>query len=600
MLLKTFLLICIFLLIISSTSYYLNKTINKNLFGSVDGFIVVLFVNALIATPILIFKKSFTVYLFSILIVSIVFVVYFLKKYGIPRLYNIKLDYSLFNVIATVFVIIQIIATIFLYKLDYDDSFYLPLANQSMFDESLYSYDSSTGNKDFPMMAFYELESWELLLGLIGYLFQIPIPILAHTIIPIILIPLSYLAYAKFFSLFVEKKYIALMIIFISLFHLMGAYSSFSQGNFLLARMWHGKAIYLNIMLPLLQYYCIRYLDNKEIKNIIFACGIIIASISLNPSSIYLSTFFIVAIIVAGSISEFKDIKSILKLSITFVPIGCYVLLLYSGSRNYLNNWMIEELQPLNFLGDLTNYIGKGYYFYFLLLIPIILLKNKQKNIRVLSIYTIVLFILFINPFSAKVLAEYFTSAQTYWRIFWLIPLGTIISLAGVLIYTQINKNKILKYTSVLLFSLLLILSGSFIYSKENKFIAEWNPYKIPLEVVEVSNYLKSEEKIKIVASEEVSMYIRSIASNVELLYTRYAYMIGFLGESPEFNDRVVLYEIINGNIMDYTNFFALIENYDINKAVIEKENKDLIEFLSKNNTTIEYQTDKYIMYKFK
>ena len=76
--------------------------------------------------------------------------------------------------------------------------------------------------------------------------------------------------------------------------------------------------------------------------------------------------------------------------------------------------------------------------------------------------------------------------------------------------------------------------------------------------------------------------------------------MIGFLGESSEFNDRVVLYEIINGNIMDYTNFFALIENYDINKAVIAKENKDLIEFLSKNNTTIEYQTDKYIMYKFK
>ncbi len=227
-------------------------------------------------------------------------------------------------------------------------------------------------------------------------------------------------------------------------------------------------------------------------------------------------------------------------------------------------------------------------------------MKNKQKNIRVLSIYTIVLFVLFINPFSAKVLSEYFTSAQTYWRIFWLIPLGTIIILAGVLIYTQINKNKILKYTSVLLFSLLLIFSGSFIYSKENKFIAEWNPYKIPLEVVEVSNYLKNEEKIKIVASEEVSMYIRSIASNVELLYTRYAYMIGFLGESSEFNDRVVLYEIINGNIMDYTNFFALIENYDINKAVIAKENKDLIEFLSKNNTTIEYQTDKYIMYKFK
>lgn len=596
---KTIILICIFLLIVRIISYYMNKIVNKNLFGLADGFVVVLVVNALIATPILIYKKSFTVYLFSILIFSILLGAYFLKKYGIPRLTNLKIDFSLFNVIATIFVITQIITTLFLYKLDYDDSFYLPLANQSMFDESLYSYDSSTGNKDFPMMAFYELESWELLLGLIGYLFQIPIPILAHTIIPIILIPLSYLAYAKFFSLFVEKKYIALMIIFISLFHLMGAYSSFSQGNFLLARMWHGKAIYLNIMLPLLQYYCIRYLENKEIKNVIFACGIIIASISLNPSTIYLSTFFIVAIIAAGSINEFKDIKSILKLSITFIPIGCYVLLLYSGSRNYLNNWMIEELQPLNFLGDLTNYIGKGYYFYFLLIIPILLLKNKQKNIRVLSIYTIVLFVLFINPLSAKILAEYFTSAQTYWRIFWLIPLGTIISLAGVFIYTQINKNKVLKYTSVLLFSLLLILSGSFIYSKENKFIAEWNPYKIPLEVVEISNYLKSEEKIKIVASEEISMYIRGIASNVELLYTRYAYMIGFLGESPEFNDRVVLYEIINGNIIDFTNFFALIEKYEINKVVISKDNKELIDYLTKNNIVIEFENNRFTMFQF-
>lgn len=491
------------------------------------------------------------------------------------------------------------LCTLFFYKLDYDDSFYLSLANQSMYDESIYSYDSTTGNKDFPLMAFYELESWELLLSFFGFLSKISTPILAHTIIPLILIPLSYFAYAKLFSVFVEKKYIALMLIFLSIFHLMGAYSSFSQGNFLLSRMWHGKAIYLNILLPLLQYYSIKYLIEFKLRNIIFACIIVIASLGLNPSSIYLSTFFVLAIMIAGIIIDTKQFRKVLNMSIIFIPIGCFAILLYRGARNYLNNWIIEDLQPLNFWGDLTNYIGNGYYIYFLLLIPMLIYKNNSKSVKLLTVYTVLLFILFLNPYSSQVLAEYFTSAQTYWRLFWLIPLGTIISLVGVKIFILSDRILFLKKSSVILFAFLLIISGEFIFSAENKFIKEWNLHKIPDEVVEVSQYLVSDTNIKIVADEEVSMYVRSMANNVELLYTRYAYMIGFLGESPEFNDRVVLYEIINGNYYDFEYFFENIKKYQINKVVINNEYSEIREFLIQNNVNIEYENSKFLIFNF-
>lgn len=482
------------------------------------------------------------------------------------------MKYTFFSVVSLLLIFLQIILSLFFYRLDYHDLFYLSLANQSMHHINLYSTDPTTGNPDFSIIPFYILESWELLLSLIGYVFHIPIPILTHTVIPIFLIFLSYMAYANLFSILIEKEFF-LMLVFVSIFHIMGGYSNFSQGNFLLARMWHGKMIYLHIMLPMLQYYSLKYINNHKINNIIVMCSIFIASIGLNPSSIYLSSFVISAFIIAGLISNLKEYKQVFKLGFVFIPIFLYVVLIYSSSRKYLGEWHVEALLPLNFIHDLKLFIGNGtYFYYFIIIIPFFLLSKKYESLKILSIYTIILVVFLLNPFSSKVVADYLTSSQTYWRVFWLIPLGTFISIFGVILVKLCNHKKYLRIVSLALISIILIISVKFMYTSENKFVSGNSYYKILNEIVEKANYLKEKEKMKILAHEESSMYLRSIASNVELVYTRYAYLVGFLGEeSKELGERIEMFEITNGNVTYYNNFISLIRKYKVDKIVFNK-----------------------------
>ncbi|WP_269432528.1 DUF6077 domain-containing protein [Gordoniibacillus kamchatkensis] len=396
-----------------------------------------------------------------------------------------------------------------------------------------------------------------------------------------------------------------MLLFFLSIYNIFGAYSHFSSGNFLLTRSWQGKSVLLNIVIPLLECYLVKYINTRKKKFLVIVAVINIAGISLSPTAIYICTFLIISFIVISYIKH-REKKDICALFFSLIPVFVFALLIYRASLLYTAGWIVEEKNPFNFYTDLKLFVGSGVLFYlFLFSLPMFLLISKFKTAKYfISYYSFILFLLFINPITAKYIAKYFSSGQTYWRIFWLLPIGAALSYLGILglVFTmkklQIPFNKQIIF--IVLYSIIIGISGKYVYSNNNNVLLINTPYKIPKDIVEVGSQIKTTKVIRIASGEEGAMYLRSINNQIELVYTRYSYMAGFLDpNSQEFKERVLLYEIVDGEVDNYNDLGYLLKKYDVNYLLVKKENKKLLNYLSAiKNNSIEIETEKYFLIK--
>jgi len=509
--------------------------------------------------------------------------------------------------LALLIIVIQIITSTVLSRLDADDSFYLSLMNQNIGSRSLYLYDPSTGNINFPMLPFYILEAWELILSAISFVTQIPIAIVAHTLIPILIIILSYMAYARLFETIIDRQYVPIMLIFLSIFHIMGGYTNWSNGAFLLGRAWQGKAILLNIIIPLLQHRLLVYFREPQKKHIIHVAIINIAAFCLNPTAIFLCVFLVVSFIVIALTLRSNTFKDIIKLSFSVIPLFIFSAILYHISSNFLKEWPITIEKQFSFMRDVVKFSGGSIYkIFFIFALPFLGFFFKGNSRILLFWYPLTLFLTLINPIVAPFWARNITSVATYWRVLWLIPIGTSISYIGALLaqfgtvaITEHKRKARSLYALIVVFiySLLIMWGGKFLYSEENRFTKYKTAYKIPDAIVDIGLYLKDKEKAKMLAPREAAEYIRGIASNVELLFSRELYMKGFLSPgSAEYKERLTLFQIANGNITNYEHLSTWLKKYKVRWILCEKKNEGLINYLHTIGTILDRSNDQYVL----
>ncbi len=90
--------------------------------------------------------------------------------------------------------------------------------------------------------------------------------IMAHTVFPILFIPLSYVVFSLvgkcFFGNDLKKR--GLFLLFLSVIHIFSFETIFSAGYTLLTIIWQGRSAMAMIMLPLLWYILMRFLDKDK------------------------------------------------------------------------------------------------------------------------------------------------------------------------------------------------------------------------------------------------------------------------------------------------------------------------------------------------
>lgn len=165
---------------------------------------------------------------------------------------------------------------------------------------------------------------------------------------------------------------------------------------------------------------------------------------------------------------------------------------------------------------------GTGMYIaLFFISMIYIFIKEKNKKVKALLIYfPIIILLITLNPFFNKLVGKILTDS-VYWRVYWMLPLGIVITYAAVKFINNKNTD-IKKIVSGIAIVVIIIMSGKLIYYKDNykKF---GNLYKVPDEVIEVVEIIRQgdEEKKKALTSEQLVPYIRQIDASIELAYRR-------------------------------------------------------------------------------
>lgn len=181
---------------------------------------------------------------------------------------------------------------------------------------------------------------------------------------------------------------------------------------------------------------------------------------------------------------------------------------------------MLESLEIIK--NTFLQYKGTGAYIVlYLLALLYLFLKEEKKEKRMFFLYfQILLWFVVLSPFFNKLVGKIFEES-TYWRVYWIIPLGVTMAYVGVEVIINSN-SKMKQVISTIIVILIIIMSGKFIYTKEN-YVKVGNVYKLPDEHVLIAQLIAVDEREykKALVPETLTPHIRQIESSVKLAYKR-------------------------------------------------------------------------------
>ncbi len=155
---------------------------------------------------------------------------------------------------------------------DLDDAYFVAAASTALHTDSMYQYSPYTGMPQAGIDARYVLSPMPMLTAFLSRCSGFSPPVVAHTALPPVLVAVAYAAVfleARF--LFPENKgSAAWFVLFLALANISSYVSVYTQGTFLLVRIWQGKAILAAILLPYLFLCLLRILAKGRIQGDLF------------------------------------------------------------------------------------------------------------------------------------------------------------------------------------------------------------------------------------------------------------------------------------------------------------------------------------------
>lgn len=215
--------------------------------------------------------------------------------------------------------------------LEWDDTYYVNLANEAINSDQIYWVYPETGiMADFDKR--YVLSLWPIFYAWLSKLIGVVPTIMAHTILPWLMIPLAYAVYELIGRrLFQQDREICGMFLALAvLLHLFMSGVHTTGITFLLITPWVGKGILAGILIPLLFYWILRTCEENKAGNWIMLGTAGIGGCLSSSMGIMLLPVFIGVTIVLVSLKK-RDIHYLLCGGAACIPcvlFGVYYLYL--------------------------------------------------------------------------------------------------------------------------------------------------------------------------------------------------------------------------------------------------------------------------------
>ncbi len=307
------------------------------------GYLIDFAVFELFCVPAIILKVSLSVFVDLIIVLYVICACiscyinkekiksFFKKKDGVQDKDNHKSNIFTTNgilaCIVVVLIMIQTFVSVFYMHEDDDDVFYVGTAVTGVYDNSMFRINPRTGVESKSPEWKYVVSPFPIYLATIAKVSHIHPTIVAHTIFPAVFIPLCYAVYFEISKkLFKgDMKSRLLFMIFLNFIYIFGNYSIRSNFTFLLFRVWQGKAMLANYVIPM---FWLIWMMQEEDDNKLLYLLYISASLAGMLTSSMGTTFPPMIIGVLSLLRWYKDrdTKKFIKTMACFAVVILYGL----------------------------------------------------------------------------------------------------------------------------------------------------------------------------------------------------------------------------------------------------------------------------------
>lgn len=163
------------------------------------------------------------------------------------------------HVVALLLILYQLVYLHHHMYLEWDDTYYVNLANEAVNSNRIYWVYPETGAfADFDKR--YVLSLWPIFYAWLSKIFGVLPTIMAHTILPWVIVPLSYMVYGliggKLFAR--DKELQGMFLAMAVLLHLFMSGEHTAGLTFLSITPWVGKGVLATVLIPMLFYSMLR------------------------------------------------------------------------------------------------------------------------------------------------------------------------------------------------------------------------------------------------------------------------------------------------------------------------------------------------------
>ncbi|HPF29203.1 MAG TPA: DUF6077 domain-containing protein [Lachnospiraceae bacterium] len=242
------------------------------------GFFMMFAVFQLTAVPFIVGKRTLTELSFSYtivmeiisvagLIVAVISIVkHSIEEYLIifEKVKRSKQEYVAW-IIFLLLLIFQMVMSVCIMTPDGDDAYYVSHAVISDQQDSMFLKNSYTGG-DGILDFRHVLAPFPMFIAMLARKSGMHAAAVAHTILPVALIGLTYLVYWKLADLLFEKKQenVPIFLVLISGIQIFGNYSVYTSETFFLTRTWQGKSILANLVIPFVFFVLMAIIRRTE------------------------------------------------------------------------------------------------------------------------------------------------------------------------------------------------------------------------------------------------------------------------------------------------------------------------------------------------
>lgn len=225
---------------------------------------------------------------------------------------------------ACIVVILVMFQTIYVsvgMHVDMDDAWYVGTAMSSYCSDTINIVSAETGDVLQRFAGDYTMAPFPIFWAMMARITGIHPAIIMHTLLPLFLIPLSYGAYYLLAQKLFKKnpKRIAMFMFFLCFVNLFGNFSTRSTSTFLMFRIWQGKSVLCNILLPIIIYL---FLCAVEEKKRVYWVGVFLAVLAgtmVSSMGVFLGPVLLAILAFVDLIID-RKLENCLKACVCVVP----------------------------------------------------------------------------------------------------------------------------------------------------------------------------------------------------------------------------------------------------------------------------------------